>query len=51
MPDNRAQYSRKPVTQQIVGVALTVLINVLLYLMVDGLFAIDLSVSGGRVLS
>ena len=35
----------------VLGIAFTVLINILLYLMVDGIFAYDLTRAGGKVLS
>jgi hypothetical protein len=42
---------RKPTTQQLLGAVFAVLINVTLYMMINELFAIDLSLSAYRVVS
>jgi hypothetical protein len=44
-------YSRGPGNNRCISAGLTLLINVLLYAIVDGLFAIDFAVYGGKVLA
>jgi hypothetical protein len=51
MSHDKTPYFLKPNTRKLFAAAFAVCINVLLILMVDALFAIDLSVSSSRVLS
>jgi hypothetical protein len=51
MSHDKTQYSLKPTAQKLIAVAFAACINGLLFLMVDALFSIDLSVSSSRVLS
>jgi hypothetical protein len=48
---DKTKDSFKPTTQKLIAAACAVCINVLLFALVGALFATDLSVSGGRVLS
>jgi hypothetical protein len=51
MSHDQTRNSLKPTAQKLVAVAFAVCINVLLFWMVNALFAIDPSVSSGRILS
>jgi hypothetical protein len=51
MSRDKTTYSLKPTAQKLIAVAFAVCINGLLFLMVDALFAIHLSVSSSTVLS
>jgi len=51
MSHDKTTNAIKPTARKLMAVAFTLCINVLLFLMVDALFAIDLSVSSSRVLS
>jgi hypothetical protein len=48
---DKMKYSFKPTAQKLIAAAFAVFINVLLFSLVGALFATDLSVSSGRVLS
>jgi hypothetical protein len=51
MSHDKSPYSLEPTVQKLIAAACAVCINVLLFLMVDALFAIDLSAASSRVLS
>jgi len=51
MSHDKTTYPLNPTAQKLIAAAFAVCINVLLFLMVDALFAIDLSVSSSTVLS
>ncbi len=51
MSYEKPKTSRRLSRQQVIGAVATLLINVVLYLMVNALFVIEVGSSGGRVVS
>jgi hypothetical protein len=51
MSYDKAKYSLEPTARKLVAVGFAVCINVLLFLMVDALFSVDLGASSGGLLS
>jgi hypothetical protein len=51
MSSENTKYSLKPTARRLIAFAFTVCVNVLLFLMVNALFGVDLTVTGGGVLA
>jgi hypothetical protein len=51
MSNQKRNFSRKPNTQQVIAAIATVVINVILYVTVNAMFAVDLGMAGGSVVS
>jgi hypothetical protein len=51
MSNQKVKFSRKPNTRQVIAAIATLVINVILYLTVNAMFAVDLGMSGSSVVS